>query len=89
MIAIIGRLFGYANFGKLFGLLSFVNGATGLLNIPINSWVVDDLDSRYWIVTAGQIVLTAPLFFYCYVLWKRGRENVEENVIRAAHRGED
>lgn len=88
VISILGRLFGYNNFGKLFGLMSFVNGATGLLNIPLNNWVVDDLDSRYWIVTVGQMVVVAPLFVYCFILWKRARENVEENVIRAAH-GQD
>lgn len=83
VVSIIGRIFGYVNFGKVLGLLLFLCGAIGLLNIPLDSWVVDSLGSRYWIVTIGQLILSAPLYVYCYILWKREQKNVELNVIKS------
>lgn len=81
VVSLIGRVFGYVNFGKVLGLLLFLCGAIGLLNMPLDTWVVNGLDSRYWIVTTGQIILSAPLYVYCYVLWRREQQNIEINVI--------
>lgn len=83
VVSIVGRLFGYNNFGKVLGLLLFLCGAFGLLNIPLDMWVVDSLNSRYWIIATGQLLFSAPLYVYCYVMWKREQENIELNVIKS------
>ncbi|KAK9812965.1 hypothetical protein WJX72_006572 [[Myrmecia] bisecta] len=73
---VCGSCFGYKNFGKIIGVTNAANGLAGLLAIPLNSFAIDMLHSRYWILNISQAIILLPLFGFCYKMWVWERRDV-------------
>ena len=71
MAAYIGRLFGFKNFGKLYGLMRVMGALAVSLEYPLQVLTVRYFSGEYVYINCGFIGVGVLMFLYPVFLWKK------------------
>jgi hypothetical protein len=71
MAAYIGRLFGFKNFGKLYGLMRVMGSLAVSLEYPLQLLSIHTFEGHYRYVNLGFVFIGILLFIYPVFLWKK------------------
>lgn len=74
--AFLGRVFGFKNFGKLYGLKRIMGAIATFLGYPLQILTIHSLQNRYMYVNTGFVVIGFVFFTFPLFLWKRVFYNV-------------
>jgi hypothetical protein len=74
--AIFGALFGFRNFGRLVAIDNTFNGLFGLLQYPLTTLAIHQLDGNFTWINVAQVVVLLPLFVFVYYMYRWEREDL-------------
>lgn len=69
----IGTLFSYKNFGRITAVVSVIQALTGLTQLPLTDFAIEDLEKEFLYLHIGEIVLVVCLFIPATLMfrWER------------------
>ena len=73
---IFGALFGFRHFGRMVAVDNCVNGAVGLVQLPLTSWGLHGLGGDFTAVNLIQAAVLLPLFAFCWCMRRWEREDL-------------
>jgi hypothetical protein len=71
---IVGSLFSYGNFGRIFGLISVTAGLLGLLQLPLTSVAINELDRNFLPLQIGAGIVVLLLYIPAVFMYRWERQ---------------